>query len=130
MYFCQKLTLTSISKELDISTSYVSKILRNNNKYQEEKERRKQETLRKRRKQQKKMISELRKDRVRQNFIENQIVRNEHNQAAKELSKGRSIGKEALRKWCSFYTYDKQKKCYVFENKEIKPRDFPLYLNI
>ena len=47
-----------------------------------------------------------------------------------ELSRKSSIGKEALRKWCSnAYIYNKKKNCYMFDTENIlKPADFPLYI--
>lgn len=53
MYFIQKMSLTNIAKELKVSVSYVSRLLRDNEKYHDEQEIRKQENQLKRKKQQK-----------------------------------------------------------------------------
>ena len=132
LYFKKSFSLTKIAKALNISVSYVSRVLRSNVNYQEEKKRRETENLKKRRNCQKKIITELRKRKATQNLIENQTMRKQHNQAAKELSKKRTLNKETLRKWCSLYDYNKEKQRYEFNTKEgiLKPNDFPLYIKV
>ena len=43
MYFMQKMSLTNIAKELNLSVSYVSRLLRQNEKYHDEQEARKKD---------------------------------------------------------------------------------------
>jgi len=54
----------------------------------------------------------------------------QHEEATKELSKSTTIGKDALRKWCSSaYIYNRKKKVYMFDTTTLlKPADFPLYI--
>lgn len=61
LYFEEKKNLTEISKILDVTVGYISRILKKNEKYFEEKERRKSENLAKRRNLQKKIIYRNRK---------------------------------------------------------------------
>lgn len=129
MYFVQKMSLTNISKELGISISYISRILRNNTNYKEEQERRKKENHTKRRKIQKELIHKRRREIATQKTMENQIMRLLHEQATKELSRGQTLGNDTLRKWCSLYRYNKAKKRYEFDSEIVlKPNDYPSYI--
>ena len=112
MYFIQKMSLTNIAKKLNVSVSYVSRLLRQNEKYHNEQEIRKQENQLKRKKKQKELIYNQRKEKARQRLLENQAMKKSHEQATKEMSKGRTLGNETLRKWCSLYNYNKEKKRY------------------
>jgi len=129
MYFVQKMSLTNISEELGISISYISRILRNNTNYKEEQERRKKENHTKRRILQKELIHKRRREIATQKTMENQIMRLLHEQDTKELSKGRTLDNDTLRKWCSLYKYNKDKKRYEFDNEIVlKPSDYPSYI--
>lgn len=131
MYFIQKMSLTKISKELEISVSYICRILKQNENYQNEQNKRKAENKLKRREQQKELIYNQRKQQSIQRNIENQVMKRLHEQATREMSKGKVIGKDALRKWCSLYNYNKDKNCYEFDSsKALKPRDFPLCIKV
>ena len=66
MYFIQKMSLTNIAEKLNVSVSYVSRLLRQNKKYHEEQEIRKQENQLKRKKKQKELIYSQRKEKARQ----------------------------------------------------------------
>ena len=128
LYFDEKKNLTEISKILNVTVGYISKILKQNNDYVIEKERRKQENLTKRRNIQKDMIYSKRKQKgIDLGYIE---LQNAHEQAAKELSKSSRIGTEALRKWCSSaYKYNPLKKRYEFDaGSSAKSVDLPQYI--
>lgn len=130
LYFEEKKSLTQISKILDITVGYISRILKKNDKYFEEKERRKQENLGKRRDLQKQMIYKNRKQKgIDTGYIE---VQNSHEQAAKELSKSGRLGSEALRKWCGgAYKYNPTKKRYEFDaGTSVRSLDLPQYIKI
>lgn len=129
LYFNQKMSLTEIAEQIGLSISYISRILRQNPNYSVEQERRKNENKMLRREKQKELIYKLRKNRTAQNIIENQKIKRQHEQASIEMSKRKTLGNEALRKWCSLYKYDKEKQKYKFDDsKTLKPRDFPLYI--
>ena len=57
-------------------------------------------------------------------------MKNQHEQATRELSKHSTLSNEALRKWSgSLYKYNKNKKRYEFDTANyIKPADYPLYI--
>lgn len=128
LYFEEKKNLTEISKILNVTVGYISKILKQNKDYMIEKERRKQENFTKRRNIQKDMIYSKRKQKgIDLGYIE---LQNAHEQAAKELSKSSRIGTEALRKWCSSaYKYNPLKKRYEFDaGSSAKSVDLPQYI--
>lgn len=128
LYFEEKKNLTEISKILNVTVGYISKILKQNKNYMIEKERRKEENHIKRRNIQKDMIYSKRKQKgIDLGYIE---LQNAHEQAAKELSKSSRIGKEALRKWCSSaYKYNPLKKRYEFDaGDSTKSVDLPQYI--
>lgn len=130
LYFEEKKNLTEISKILNITVGYISKILKQNKKYVVEKERRKKVNYVKRRKVQKDMIYKQRKNKeIDLGYIE---VQNAHEQAARELSKSSKIGTEAIRKWCSSaYNYNPLKKRYEFDAGGLaKSADLPKYIKV
>ena len=131
LYFEQKMSLTEIANQLGISVSYVSKILRKNPNYNIEQERRKEENKISRREKQKELIYKLRRNKAKENIIENQALKKKHEQDVRELSKRRTLGNDALRKWCSLYKYDKEKHKYKFDDSKIlKPNDYPMYIKV
>ncbi len=131
LYFLQKRSLTQISEEMKLSISYISRILRENANYHDEQEKRKQENKVKRMEKQKNIIYKNRQEKNIQDMVENQILKRRHEQASKELSKGKTLGNNDLRKWSTVYKYNKEKKCYEFDSSiSNKPCDFPKYINI
>ena len=128
MYFNKKNNVTEISKKLKKSVSYISKVLKKNEKYIYEKELRKKENLQKRRKKQKDIIYKNRKQKVKD--ISYQELKKTHEQASIELSQGRTVNNQALRKWCSSaYKYNTLKGRYEFDaGNALKPSDFPEYI--
>lgn len=131
MFFDQKMTLTKIAQELDLSISYISRILKKNPNYYMENEKRKEENKEKWKIKRKELMRETRKENSIQKIAENQIVKNMHEQAARELSKRNVLGNHALLKWCSLYKYNNDKKCYEFDaTNMLKPNDFPLYIKV
>lgn len=130
MYFNEKKTLTEISKTLDLTVGYISKILKKNEKYLEEKQKRKDENLAKRRSLQKEMIYKGRKQ--KEIDLEYIALQNQHEQAAREFSKTRRLGTEAIRKWCSgAYKYNSSKRRYEFDaGNSVKPADLLQYIKV
>lgn len=127
LYFEEKKTLTEIAKIINTSVSYISKVLRKDERYKEEKEKRKNDNLKARRDKQKTLIYGNRRNKIDLEYI---TMKNQHEQATKELSKSATLGKDTLRKWCSSaYKYNGKKKRYEFDTDNLlKPADFPLYI--
>ena len=84
MYFLQKMSLTNIAEKLNVSVSYVSRLLRQNEKYHNEQEIRKQENQLKRKKKQKELIYSQRKEKARQRLLENQAMNKLQKKCQKE----------------------------------------------
>lgn len=129
LYFEEGKNLTEIAEIVNTSISYVSKILKKDERYEVEKEKRKQKNLLQRREKQKECIYKNRKSKL---DVEYAKMKEQHEQAAKELSKSSILGKEALRKYCSSaYKYNPSKKRYEFDTESLlKPIDFPQYIKV
>ena len=127
LYFQEGKNLTQISEILEVSISYISKILRKDTRYAEEKENRKADNLVQRRKHQKKIIYANRKNKIDLAYA---VLLKQHDDDVKELSKTSKLGDLALRKWCSsVYKYNNKKKRYEFNaGSALKPADFPSYI--
>lgn len=129
LYFEEGKNLTEIAEIVNTSISYISKILKKDERYEVEKEKRKQKNLLQRREKQKECIYKNRKSKL---DVEYAKLKEQHEQAAKELSKSSILGKEALRKYCSSaYKYNPSKKRYEFDTESLlKPIDFPQYIKV
>ena len=131
MFFDKGMTLTKISEEVNLSISYISRILKENKEYAIENERRKKENKEKWKIKRRELMRIDRKELATQRIIENQVMKNMHEKAAREMSKRKVIGNDTLLKWCSIYKYNKEKKCYEFDaERALKPNDFPLYIKV
>ena len=95
LYFKDKLTVSEISKKVNLSISQISRILSKFSIYQQEKSSRKEENHKKHQEQAKEI---MRKKRYKKQMEEKAIMDKLHNQAAIELSYFSSISKVALRK--------------------------------
>lgn len=131
MFFDKGMTLTKISEEVNLSVSYISRILKENEQYASENERRKKETKEKWKVKRRELMRLDRKENAMRRIIENQVMKNMHENAAREMSKRKVLGNDMLLKWCSMYKYNKKKKCYEFDTERaLKPNDFPLYIKV
>ena len=131
LYFEKKKTLTEISKDLNITVGYVTKILKQNNIYITEKERRKRENLSKRRAKQKELIYGQRRQKKgdESSYF---ALKNSHEQASRELSKRNNLGTQAIKKWnSSAYKYNSDKNRYEFDaGSALRPNDLPKYIKV
>lgn len=125
LYFIDRLTATSIAKELNVSNAYITKIIKQDSKYYEEKEKRKEENKEKHIKKTKKYINFKRKQ---TSFdVEYALLRQAHEQASRELSGGsKPISNRAFRDWnTSIYKYNEKSKSYVLRKGIIVGADVP-----
>lgn len=80
LYFIDRLTATSIAKELNVSNAYITKIIKQDTRYYEEKEKRKEENKEKHNEKTKKYINLKRKQ---TSFdVEYALLRQAHEQAS------------------------------------------------
>ena len=102
LYFDEKLTLSSISHQINLSVSQISRILSNSPRYMQEKNIRKEKNKKKHREQAKEI---MRNKRNKNQYEEKQIMEMLHNQASYELSYDLSfihpMSNTVIRKNCS-----------------------------
>ena len=123
LYFKDKLTVSEISKKVNLSISQISRILSKSSLYQQEKSNRKEENRKKHQEQAKEI---MRKKRNKKQMEEKAIMDKLHKQAAIELSYFTSMSKVALRKNCSSaYYYNSKKKRFERKDNMAYSNDMP-----
>lgn len=115
LFFSKKYKQTEIVKLLNISKSTVNRIIISDERYLEEKTRRQNENRAKNKKETINYITNQRKLIARD--VTYEIMKNQHEQASRELSGGRkSIGNRAYRDWnTSIYKFNEKTKSYVLK---------------
>ena len=115
-YYIKHLKVKEISEELNVSTAYITKIIKQDIRYAEEKQYRKDISENKRRLAKNKFIKNKRDNkRIEDNYP---AVQAQHDQASRELSKSKHLSNENFRKWNnSAYTYNPSKHRYEFDER-------------
>lgn len=126
-YYIEHLKVKEISEELNISSAYITKIIKQDCRYAEENQYRKNISKTKRRIAQNQFIKNKRDNkRIEDNY---QVLKAQHEQATKELSKSRRLTNENFRKWnYSAYTYNPSKRRYEFDERLGRAADVPKYI--
>ena len=123
LYFKDKLTLTEISKKVNLSISQISRILSKSALYQQEKANRKEENIKKHNEQAKEI---MKKKRNKKRMEEKAIMDKLHREATIELSYFSPISKVALRKNCSSaYRYNTERKRFELKKDLAYSSDMP-----
>lgn len=123
LYFKDKLTISEISKKIDLSISQISRILSKSSLYQQEKANRKEENHKKHNEQAKEI---MRKKRNKKRMEEKAIMDKLHFQATKELSYFCPISKIAIKKNCSSaYNYNHRRKRFELKKDMVYSTDMP-----
>lgn len=127
LFYFEHLKVKNISEKLNISSAYITKIIKTDNRYVEEKQFRKNLSKEKRKVDQNKFIKEKREiKRIEDNYS---IIESQHIQATKELSKSSYLTNESYRKWNqSAYKYNPSKKRYEFDDTLGKSADVPKFI--
>ncbi len=127
LFYFEHLKVKNISEKLNISSAYITKIIKTDNRYVEEKQFRKNLSKEKRKIDQNKFIKEKREiKRIEDNYS---IIESQHIQATKELSKSSYLTNESYRKWNqSAYKYNPSKKRYEFDDTLGKSADVPKFI--
>ena len=109
LYFEEKLTAIEISRKINVVQSYITKVIKQDSRYQNEKERRKNKN-----KENQKIIHNEYMRKVRKNnSINYEILKAQHNQASIELSGRKTINNRAFRNWnSSIYRFHERTKEY------------------
>ena len=123
LYFKDKLTISEISKKVNLSISQISRILSKSTLYQQEKDNRKEENHKKHNEQAKEI---MRKKRNKKRMEEKAIMDRLHRQATMELSYFNPISKVAIRKNCSSaYNYNAKRKRFELKKDLAYSSDMP-----
>ena len=121
LYFQDKLTITEISKKINLSISQISRILSKSPLYEQEKTNRKELNRKKHNEQTKEIIKNKRKQNQ-----EKYILDKLHYQASKELSYFSPMSKITLRKNCSSaYHYNTERKRFELKTDTLYSNDMP-----
>lgn len=128
LYYIEKLRVVDISKELGISKSAVTQVLKRDEKYIKEKELRKKQNKVKHNKQIQKWVENKRREKDLSDF---QILKVMHEQASRELSGGnRPISNRAFRNWnTSIYKFNEKSSSYVLKKGINVGADVPRRIN-
>ena len=128
LYYIEKLRVVDISKELGISKSAVTQVLKRDEKYIKEKELRKKQNKVKHNKQIQKWVENKRREKDSSDF---QILKVMHEQTSRELSGGnRPISNRAFRNWnTSIYKFNEKSSSYVLKKGINVGADVPRRIN-
>ena len=131
MYFNEQKKPVEIAKELQIPKYTVTRALQKDIRYFEEKQKRKAINKINHINKTKEHIKGSRKIKQFESKLDDLILKNMHNQASFELSKGRKLSNMAYRNWnISAYSYDSDRKRYVFKRELWRSSDVPKYIKL
>ena len=127
MFFINHLSVKEIAENVNVSSAYITKIIKTDERYMQEKQYRKEKSKEKRKQDKNNFMKNKREQkRIDDNYS---FVQAQHYQATKELSKSRHITNETYRKWnSSAYKYNPLKKRYEFDEKLGRASDIPKYI--
>lgn len=127
LFYIEHLPVKEIAKQLDISSAYVTKIIKQDSRYIQEKNFRKSVSKNRRKIAQNEFVKKKReKQRIDDNYS---YVQSQHEQAIRELSKSSHLSNENYRKWnISAYNYNPSKQRYEFNDKLGRSADVPKYI--
>ena len=109
LYYEKKEKAVLIAEKLEVSTAYITKVIKTDKRYSNEKEIRKQISIQNRKVQKREWIRNKRK--VLKDLRLDGVMEMLHNQASSELSGGRTINNRAFKKWnSSIYKYHSKTK--------------------
>lgn len=127
LFYIEHLKVKEIAEKENITSAYVTKIIKQDTRYIQEKEYRKEMSKDKRKIDQNKFAKNKREKRkMEDNYL---ILQAKHEQATRELSKSKHLSNESYRKWnYSAYKYNPSKKRYEFDVKLGRSADVPKYI--
>ncbi len=127
LFYINHLKVKEIAEKLEVSSAYITKVIKKDERYIEEKNLRKDLSKAKRKKDQNNFIKRKReKLRIEDNYCEVQM---QHNQAVQELSKNKHLSDESYRKWnTSAYHLNPSKHRYEFDDSLGRSYDVPKYI--
>lgn len=127
LFYNEHLKVTEISTQLDISSPYITKIIKQDARYMQEKKFRKDISKNKRKVSQKEFAKKKRETKKADDNYS--YVQSQHLQATSELSKSKHLSNENYRRWnYSAYNYNSSKKRYEFDATLGRSADVPKYI--
>lgn len=126
-YYISHLKVKEISELQNVSSAYITKVIKQDSRYSNEKQYRKDISKNKRRIDQNKFNKNKRDNkRIEDNY---QMLQPQHNQDVMELSKSSYLSNESYRRWnSSAYTYNPSKNRYEFNEQLGRSADVPKYI--
>jgi len=127
LFYIEHLKVKEIAQKENISSAYVTKVIKKDERYLKEKEYRKNRAKDKRKVAQNNFIKNKRYNRrIEDNYS---FIQAQHEQATRELSKSKHLSNESYRKWnYSAYKYNPSKRRYEFDSNLGRSADVPKYI--
>ena len=127
LFFAKHFKVKDIATTCDVTSAYISKIIKEDTRYTQEKEFRKNNSKEKRKLDQNTYVKNKReKKRIDDNY---NLVIIQHNQASKELSDSKKLTNESYRKFnSSAYNYNEKRKRFEFKEELGRASDVPKYV--
>lgn len=127
LFYIEHLKVNEIAKKENVSSAYITKIIKQDNRYIYEKKDRKELSRRNRKNAQNHFIKTKRENkRIEDNYS---FVQEQHRQASRELSKSSHLSNENYRKFnISAYQYNPSKKRYEFDKNLGRSYAVPKYI--
>jgi predicted DNA-binding protein YlxM (UPF0122 family) len=127
LFYIEHLKVIEIADKFNITSAYVTKIIKQDARYIKEKEFRKEISKDRRKTAQNNFIKAKReKQKIEDNYA---FVQSQHIQATVELSKSKYLTNEGYRKWnSSAYHYNPSKRRYEFDTNIGRSYDVPKYI--
>jgi len=129
MYFNKKMKTKDIADSLNVSSAYITKVVKIDTRYIEEKEERRKKGIEKHKEDTKNIQKKQRKKMAEKRNVDDLILKEIHRQDSMELSKHKILSDEAYRKWnTSSYKYNKDKERFEFKEELGRSYDVKKYL--
>ena len=127
LFFNEHLKIKEIAEKENVSSAYITKVIKQDNRYNKEKEKRKETSSKNRKNAQNQFIKAKRENkRIEDNYS---FVQEQHRQASRELSKSGHLSNENYRKFnISAYHYNPSKRRYEFDVNLGRSYAIPKYI--
>lgn len=127
LFYIEHLKVKEIAEKTNVTSAYITKVIKTDSRYKEEKNFRKEKSNEKRKLAQNDFIKRKRENkRIEDNYA---FVQAQHLQASMELSKSKKLSDENYRKWNkSAYKYNPSKRRYEFDENLGRSYDVPKYI--
>ncbi|MCI9245646.1 MAG: hypothetical protein HFJ30_00620 [Clostridia bacterium] len=127
LFFNEHLKIKEIAEKENVSSAYITKVIKQDNRYNKEKEKRKETSSKNRKNAQNQFIKAKRENkRIEDNYS---FVQEQHRQASRELSKSGHLSNENYRKFnISAYHYNPSKRRYEFDENLGRSYAIPKYI--